>query len=113
MQNILTEVIQNSLFMSCIILVYWGMTKVFMKKYEAKWRYYSWVIPVIGMLFPLRPHIQIPIKSDMVSSVFLGNVDQYLLPVCTFTNHDWFFLSGHNLIKERSFFRRVIFFVKA
>ncbi|MDO4169976.1 MAG: M56 family metallopeptidase [Lachnospiraceae bacterium] len=79
MQNFLAEVIQNSIFMSCIILVYLVITKVFMKHYEAKWRYYSWVIPLTGMLFPIRPHIQIPIKSDVIPSVLSANTNQHFL----------------------------------
>ncbi len=57
MQNFLTVLLNCSISMSLIILVFIAITPILKKKYAAKWRYYAWLVIVIGLIFPFRPHI--------------------------------------------------------
>lgn len=59
--------------MSAIALVYIAITPLLEKKYAAKWRYYSWLVIVIGLIIPFRPHIDTAfIQFDVPASQPLG-----------------------------------------
>lgn len=64
MNQMLSWMIQNSITMSFVIIFYMLATKFLQKNYVAKWRYYSWIIPVLALLIPLRIPIPILLKSE-------------------------------------------------
>lgn len=64
MNRMLSWMIQNSITMSFVIIFYMLATKILQKNYVAKWRYYSWVIPVLALLIPLRIPIPVLLKSE-------------------------------------------------
>lgn len=64
MNQIISWMIQNSITMSFVIIFYMLATKFLQKNYVAKWRYYSWIIPVLALLIPFRIPIPILLKSE-------------------------------------------------
>lgn len=64
MYHMLSMILRNTVSMSFIILTYLLITKIFLRDYVAKWRYYSWLIPAIGLVVPIRPTIRIFLKQE-------------------------------------------------
>lgn len=64
MTNLLSALIKNSITMSFFIIIYWTAQRLFLKNAKAKWCYYSWLIIVIGLLFPIKHDLQIILKED-------------------------------------------------
>lgn len=64
MNQMFSWMIQNSITMSFVIIFYMLTTKILQKNYVAKWRYYSWIIPVLALLIPLRIPIPVLLKSE-------------------------------------------------
>ncbi len=57
MQSFLTALIKCSVAMSILILLFLVITPLLSKRYAAKWRYYAWLVIVIGLIIPFRPHL--------------------------------------------------------
>jgi beta-lactamase regulating signal transducer with metallopeptidase domain len=57
MQSFLTALIECSIAMSVLILLFIAITPLLSKRYTAKWRYYTWLVIVIGLIIPFRPHL--------------------------------------------------------
>lgn len=53
----LTNLLECSVAMSVISLLYLIALPLLSKRYSAKWLYYIWLVVVIGFIFPFRPHI--------------------------------------------------------
>lgn len=58
MQNVLTTLFLCSATMSALALIYIAATPLLAKRYSATGRYYAWLVLVIGLLVPYRPHIR-------------------------------------------------------
>ena len=50
--------------MSLFILIYTAITHLHFKHYVAKWRYYSWLIIVLGLILPFRPEFNIALHEN-------------------------------------------------
>lgn len=55
MQNFLSALIICSITMSVAAIIYILLAPLLLKKYEAKWLYYGWLVIVIGFVIPFRP----------------------------------------------------------
>ncbi|RDU23852.1 M56 family metallopeptidase [Anaerosacchariphilus polymeriproducens] len=71
MYDIINLFIKNSITMSLLILVYMGINRLFSKDYRAKWRYYSWLIIIIGLIIPFRPELTISLhENSKIAQIF-------------------------------------------
>lgn len=59
MQDFLTTLLQCSVSMSLVTIVYAAMQPLLSKRYAAKWRYMVWLVIAAGWIFPFRPHIDL------------------------------------------------------
>ena len=57
MQPFLAALIECSVSMSVLILLFMAITPFLEKRYAAKWRYYAWLVIVIGLVIPFRPDL--------------------------------------------------------
>lgn len=80
MQSFLTALIECSVAMSVLILLFIAITPLLSKRYAAKWRYYAWLVIVIGLIIPFRPHLDtaliqmdIPVAPSYIQQMILGN----------------------------------------
>jgi len=55
MQNFIITLLICSATMSVIVLLHMASTPIISKFYSEKWRYYTWLVIVIGLIIPLRP----------------------------------------------------------
>ena len=55
MQGFIVTLMICSVTMSMIALVYMAASPFLAKRYSAKWRYYTWLVVVIGLIIPFRP----------------------------------------------------------
>ncbi len=58
MEKFILELFENTFIMSLIIVVLYLLTAVFSEKFSAKWRYYVWLIVVIGLIIPVRHEME-------------------------------------------------------
>lgn len=58
MQNLLISLLESSLAMSAIALVYMAIAPLLSKKFTAKGLYYAWLVIVVGLIIPFRIHPQ-------------------------------------------------------
>ena len=56
MQGFMITFLTCSVTMSAIALFYMAITPVLAKRYQVKWRYYAWLVIVIGLFIPFRPN---------------------------------------------------------
>ncbi|HCS74665.1 MAG TPA: hypothetical protein DIW17_12430, partial [Clostridiales bacterium] len=80
MQSFLTALIECSVAMSVLILLFIAITPLLSKRYAAKWRYYAWLVIVIGLIIPFRPHLDTaliqmdtPVAPSYIQQMILGN----------------------------------------
>ncbi|MBP1988885.1 M56 family metallopeptidase [Paenibacillus eucommiae] len=59
MQGFLTNLLQSSVSMSLITLVYAAILPLLSKRYAAKWNYMVWLLVAAGWVFPFRPRIDL------------------------------------------------------
>ena len=59
MQAFLTTMLQCSVSMSLVTLMYAAMLPLLSKRYAAKWRYMVWLMIAAGWMFPFRPRIDL------------------------------------------------------
>lgn len=82
MQSVLTALIERSVAMSALILLYIAVTPLLEKRYAAKWRYYAWLVIVLGLVIPFRPpleaafvHVDVPISPSAIQPMMPGNAE--------------------------------------
>ena len=80
MQSFLTALIECSVALSVLILLFIAITPLLSKRYAAKWRYYAWLVIVIGLIIPFRPHLDTaliqmdtPVAPSYIQQMILGN----------------------------------------
>ena len=80
MQSFLKALIQCSVTMSVLILLLIFITPLLEKRYAAKWRYYVWLVIVIGLIIPFRPHldtafiqVDVPVSPAGIQQIMPGN----------------------------------------
>ncbi len=69
MQAFLITLLKCSVAMSVISLVYMAAMPLLSKRYTAKWRYYVWLVVVIGWILPFRPQLDaalFPVKMPTI-----------------------------------------------
>ena len=105
MQNFIITLLICSVAMSGLALVYMTATPFLAKRYSEKWRYYAWLIIIVGLIIPFRPQhdfalfrVEVPSNvppviqtngeapSNFFPSITLPNFD--LPPVGNTTNYD-------------------------
>lgn len=59
MRGFLTALLQCSVSMSLVTLVYAAILPLLSKRYAAKWRYMVWLVIAAGWIFPFRPRIDL------------------------------------------------------
>ncbi len=66
MHSFINVLVECSVTMTVLILMYFAITPLLEKRYTAKLRYYTWLVIVIGLIIPFRPHFDTAIlKVDM------------------------------------------------
>ena len=55
MRAFMITLLSCSFTMSIIVLLYMSITPLLSKRYQVKWRYYAWLVIVIGLVIPFRP----------------------------------------------------------
>ena len=73
MQNFIITLLICSATMSVLALFYMAITPFFAKSYSEKWRYYAWLIILIGLIIPFRPSWANTIFTVDVPMVDAGN----------------------------------------
>lgn len=70
MKNLMTTLLLCSVNMSALALLYMFLTPFLTKHYSAAGRYYTWLVIVVGLIIPFRPHFANPVvKVPMPSRV--------------------------------------------
>jgi bla regulator protein BlaR1 len=59
MRVLLTTLLQCTVSMSLVTLVYAVILPLLSKRYAAKWRYMGWIVIAAGWIFPFRPRIDL------------------------------------------------------
>ncbi|MHA2854223.1 M56 family metallopeptidase [Paenibacillus lautus] len=82
MQGLLVTLIQCSISMTLITLVYAAIQPLLSKRYAAKWMYGMWLLIAAGWIIPFRPqidqlnfHVPIPGNSVVQSKLFMDVSD--------------------------------------
>ena len=63
MQDFFTTLLQCSLSMSLVTLVYMAMTPILSKRYSPKWLYSVWMLVAVGWIIPFRPYFDLSFLS--------------------------------------------------
>ena len=87
MQNFIITLLICSVVMSALALVYMAATPYLEKRYSTKWRYYAWLIILVGLIIPFRPQFdfalfRVEIPSNVPPSVVqtYDGAPSYLFP---------------------------------
>jgi len=82
MQSFLTALFERSVAMSVLILLYLAITPFLEKRYAAKWRYYAWLVIVLGLVIPFRPpldaafiQVDLPVPPAGIQLMMPGNLE--------------------------------------
>jgi len=68
LQSLVCAVGLSSITMSLIALLLLFLSPFLFKKYSPKWQYYSWLVIIIGFIFPFRPHFRFaPVKVRILT----------------------------------------------
>jgi len=87
MQGFIVTLLTCSIAMSALMLFYMAITPLLAKRYSAKSRYYAWLVAVVGLIIPFRPHFNNPIVKVTVPSettlpiVQIGNGAPLTMPM--------------------------------
>ncbi|QAT48968.1 M56 family metallopeptidase [Caproiciproducens sp. NJN-50] len=69
MREFLTALIECSVSMSALALVFMALIPTLSKRYAAKWIYYAWLVIVIGLIVPFRVRFHtVFIRADAIPS---------------------------------------------
>lgn len=63
MRTLIWDLLSCSLIMTALSLVFGLLCRALRGRYAAKWRYYGWLVLLIGYLFPFRP----PVRHALVT----------------------------------------------
>lgn len=77
MQNFMIALVETSIAMSVIALVYMALTPFLSKKFTAKGRYYAWLVIIIGLILPFRLHPQVSVIDRNTFMPVLKNTSNY------------------------------------
>lgn len=69
MLNFLTALLQCSIYMSVITLVYAAILPILSKRYSAKWRYMTWLAITVGWVFPFLPQIELSTLPAEITNI--------------------------------------------
>ena len=69
MQAFLTTLLECSVAMSAISLAYMAAMPLLSKRYTPKWRYYVWLVIVIGWILPFRPQLDATLLPVQISAI--------------------------------------------
>lgn len=88
MQEFMTALIECSVTMSVLVLVFIAATPWLSKRYSAKWLYYIWLVLVIGLIIPFRFHpdtalIQMNDGPAYIQQMIPGNPGNIVDPTIT------------------------------
>ena len=82
MRSLLTTLIECSVAMSVLILLFIAITPLLEKRYAAKWRYYAWLVIVLGLVIPFRPHldtafiqVDVPVSPSGIQQIMSSNAE--------------------------------------
>lgn len=97
METFLIALLQCTLSMSIITLVYEATMPILSKRYASKWRYMVWLVIAIGWLIPFRPLIELPFLSAQSADTLL--MPAQLAPASAVINNSAEMLtSGHEAV---------------
>ena len=87
MQNFMVALLICSVTMSAIALLYMAMP-FFSQRYSEKWRYYTWLIVVMGLIIPFRPQwgsavITMEVTMPTVTYATLPTIMPYAINTAT------------------------------
>ena len=74
MQDFLTTLLQCSVSMSLVTLVYAAILPFLSKRYTAKWRYMVWLVIAAGWIFPFRPRIKMSFLPAQIADIPVTSV---------------------------------------
>jgi len=69
MREFLIALMECSVTMSALVLLFVALTPKLSKRYAAKWLYYGWLVIVIGLIIPFRLHPSTPLIQGNFSTV--------------------------------------------
>lgn len=78
MYDFLFLLLWNSIPISIIIVVYTAITHLYLERYIVKWRYYTWLIIILGLIIPIRPEFHMVIPQNNGLTKFIK--EQQLIP---------------------------------
>jgi beta-lactamase regulating signal transducer with metallopeptidase domain len=82
MQGFLATLLQCSVSMSLLTLVYAAIQPFITKRYVAKWNYRVWLLLAVGWIFPFRPRIDLfdlPVTMPDLPSTFVQSIIRTVL----------------------------------
>lgn len=89
MQNFMITLLTCSATMSAIALLYMALTPLLSKRYSPKGRYYTWLVVVLGLIIPFRPHlgsalVNVNVPAEMaLPNMQTGHVAPTIEPIST------------------------------
>lgn len=78
MQDFLTTLLECSISMSIVSLVYMTVMPLLSKRYTAKWLYYVWLVIVVGWVFPFRPQFDrtaLPVQMPVIQVMPMESIE--------------------------------------
>ena len=69
MQGFLTALLQCSVSMALLTLVYAAVMPLISRRYAAKWSYIVWILIAAGWIFPFRPRIDLSIPHVQLADI--------------------------------------------
>ena len=79
MQNFIITLLICSVVMSGLALLYMAATPFLAKRYSEKWRYYAWLVIVVGLIIPFRPQwgnalFNVEVPNNVPSPAVMGDI---------------------------------------
>lgn len=76
LSNFLISLFTCSVTMSLMALLFMALTPLLSQKYCAKWRYYAWLVIVLGLIIPFRPSFDIvPLQVPSAVTQYVPSTD--------------------------------------
>lgn len=72
MEAFIRTLLECSVAMAVISLIYMSTTPLLSKRYSSKWLYYVWLVIVIGWIFPFRPQfdvVSLPVEIPSMQTI--------------------------------------------
>jgi len=86
MQSFMITLLTCSVIMSALALTYMAVTPLLAKRYSVKGRYYAWLVIVVGLIIPFRPHfdnafVKVDVPSGTAAPIIqVGNGTPVTIP---------------------------------